>query len=273
LSEHARNLILVTNDDGIESPGLLATLDAVIDLGQVWAVAPLVQQSGVGRSFRRGPIDVEECVLEVGGAEVPCYAFDCSPAQAVRQAILRFVPRRPHLVISGINFGENVGGSVTISGTVGAAIEAASLGIPTLAASLETDPEYHFVPSSDVDFGAAATFVRRFAKWLLRHSLPPAVDILKLEVPSDATPETPWRMTRVSRQQYWVSSVSVADNGEREIHGYEKRIDLETLEPDSDVYALAVDRVVAVSPLTIDPTAPVDLHDLAHNLCAVGGDA
>jgi 5'-nucleotidase len=273
LSENTRDLILVTNDDGVESPGLLAAVSAVIDLGEVWAVAPLVQQSGVGRSFRRGPIEVEECTLEVGGTSVRCYAFDSSPAQAVRQAILRFLPRRPALVISGINFGENVGGSVTISGTVGAAIEAASLGISTLAASLETEPQYHFAPSSEIDFDTAAVFVRRFAGWLLRYALPPGVDILKLEVPSNATPKTPWRMTRVSRQQYWVSSVTVADSGEREIHGYEKRVDLDTLEPDSDIYALAVDRVVAVSPLTIDPTAPVDLDELAGELSALNGNS
>ncbi len=273
MSENPRDLILITNDDGIESPGLFAAVRAVLDLGQVWAVAPLVQQSGVGRSFPRGPISVEECPLEVNGITVPCYALDSSPAQAVRHAVLRFLPRRPNLVISGINFGENVGGSATISGTVGAAIEAASFDIPTLAASLETEPQYHFVLSGEVNFDTAAAFVRRFARWLLRHGMPPAVDILKLEVPCDATPETPWRMTRVSRQQYWISPVRLAGNGEREIHGYEKRIDLDTLEPDSDIYALAVDRVVAVSPLTIDLTAPVDLDRLKDELSAADGDS
>jgi 5'-nucleotidase len=181
------------------------------------------------------------------------------------------MPQRPNLVISGINFGENVGGSATISGTVGAAIEAASFGIPTMAASLETEPEYHFALSGEVNFDTAAVFVRRFARWLLRYGMPPAVDILKLEVPNSATPETPWRMTRVSRQQYWVSPVRLAGNGEREIRGYEKRIDWDTLEPDSDIYALAVDRVVAVSPMTIDLTAPVDLDRLEDELSTVDG--
>jgi 5'-nucleotidase len=273
LSENTRDLILITNDDGIESPGLLAAIRAVMDLGQVWAVAPQVQQSGVGRSLPRGPVKVEECLLDVDGVAVPCYALDSSPAQAVRHAILRFLPRRPSLAISGINFGENVGGSATISGTVGAAIEAASFDIPTLAASLETDPRYHFDLSSEVDFDTATVFVRRFAGWLLSYGMPPEVDILKLEVPCNATPETPWRMTRVSRQQYWVSPVTLADNGEREIRGYEKRVDLDRLEPDSDIHALAVDRVVAVSPLTIDLTAPVDLGKLADELLAADGGA
>jgi len=273
LRENAHDLILVTNDDGVDSPGLLAAVRAATDLGEVWAVAPLVQQSGVGRSFPRGPVNVEECQLEVHGIEVPCYALDSSPAQAVRHAVLRLLPRRPDLVISGINFGENVGGAATISGTIGAAIEAASFHIPALAASLETAREHHFTLSSEVDFGTATVFVRRFAGWLLRHGMPRAVDILKLEVPSNATPETPWRMTRVSRQQYWISPVRLAANGEREILGYEKQIDMETLEPDSDIYALAVDGVVAVSPLTIDLTAPVDLGQLADTLSVVDGSA
>jgi 5'-nucleotidase len=271
LRENARALVLVTNDDGVESPGLLAAVRAVTDLAQVWAVAPLVQQSGVGRSFPRGPVNVEECQLQVDGVAVPCYALDSSPAQAVRHAVLRLLPRQPDLVISGINFGENVGGAATISGTIGAAIEAASFRIPALAASLETEREHHFTLSSEVDFDTAAVFVRRFAEWLLRHGMPRDVDILKVEVPCSATPETPWRMTRVSRQQYWISPVRLAANGEREILAYEKRIDMDTLEPDSDIYALAVDSVVAVSPLTIDLTAPVDLSELANELSSVDG--
>jgi 5'-nucleotidase len=273
LSENERDLILVTNDDGIESPGLHAAVEAVLGLGQVWAVAPRVQQSGVARSFPKGPVHVEECLLWVNGVAVPCYGLHGSPAQAVRHALLRFLPKLPKLVVSGINFGENVGGSATISGTVGAAIEAASFDIPAIAASLETDPKYHYNHSDEVDFGAAATFVRRFSSWLLRNGMPPGVDILKLEVPCSATAQTPWRMTRVSRQQYWVSPVTLAENGDREIGGYEKRVDWDRLEPDSDVYALTVDRVVAVSPLTIDPTAPVDLDRLQGDLSPVDGDA
>ncbi len=271
MSENSSHLILITNDDGIQSPGLLAAVRAVIDLGDVWAVAPRTQQSGVGRSFPPGPVRVEECLLEIRGCTVPCLGLDSTPAQAVRHAILRFLPRRPDLVISGINFGENVGGSATLSGTIGAAIEAASFDIPALAASLETDPKYHFELSSEVDFDPAAVFVSRFASWLLRYGMPPGVDILKLEVPCSATPQTAWRMTRLSRQQYWVSPVTLADNGDREINGYEKRIDWDTLEADSDIYALAVDRVVAVSPLTIDLTAPVDLGKLQNELSTVNG--
>jgi 5'-nucleotidase len=268
VSAQKSGLILVTNDDGVASPGLLAAVRSVLDLGEVWVVAPLVQQSGLGRSFPGGRIKVETSTLEVDGQQVPSFALDTSPAQAVRHGILRFLPRKPALAISGINYGENLGGCITISGTVGAAIEAASLGIPTLAASLETDRQYHFSHSQEVDFGAAGLFVRRFAKWLLAHGMPDGVDILKLDVPSDATADTPWRTTRVSRQQYFITPITVDEQGRKHASGYARHIDFETLEPESDIHAVAVDRAVSVSPLTMDLTAGVDLQRLRHSLCS-----
>ncbi|KPL21447.1 MAG: hypothetical protein AMJ93_09560 [Anaerolineae bacterium SM23_84] len=268
MSNTADTLILVTNDDGIGSPGLTAAARAVLDFGQLWVVAPRQQQSGLGRSFPGGRITVEKSVLEIDGSAVRFFALDASPAQAVRHAVLRFLPRLPDLAISGINYGENLGGSATISGTVGAAMEAAGFGIPALAASLETEREYHFSHSAAVDFAPAATFVRRFARLLLAGGMPEAVDILKLEVPSEATPHTVWRMTRVSRQPYWISPVTIDEHGQRHLASYVKEIDSETLEADSDIYALAVDRVVAVSPMTIDLTAKVDLLGLERALAS-----
>jgi 5'-nucleotidase len=266
LSNAIQTLILITNDDGIASPGLLAAVRAVLDLGEVWVVAPRLQQSGLGRSFTSGKVQVQQGVLDIDGTQVRTFALDTSPAQAVRHGILRFLPRVPDLAISGINYGENLGGSVTISGTIGAAIEATSFGIPTFAASLETDRQYHFSHSSEVDFSTAGRFVRRLAKWLLTNGVPEGVDLLKLEVPSDAKPDTPWRMTRVSRQQYFVSPVTIDGRGEKHLAGYVRRIDFETLEPDSDIQAVAVDRVVSLSPLTIDLTSKLDLQDLQKTL-------
>jgi 5'-nucleotidase len=259
-------LILVTNDDGISSPGLRAAADAVLDLGEVWAVAPQRQQSGQGRSFPPSDVVADVGTVCIRGISVPSIGLDASPAQAVRNAMLRFLPRLPRLVVSGINYGENLGACVTISGTVGAALEAAGFGVPAIAASLETDEQYHFHPSSEVDFSAAAAFVRRLAQHLLVEPLPKGVDIMKLDVPRTATEQTPWRMTRVSRQQYFYSAVDTDKDGVRSLRGYSRHIDWDTLEPDSDIYAFAADRVVAVSPLTIDLTAKVDLGELAHTM-------
>lgn len=256
-------LILITNDDGIDSPGLYAAARAVRDLGDIWLAAPSRQQSGSGRGVSMRGFQFHESQRNLDGTAVPALSVDGSPALAVRQAILCFLPRKPDLVISGINYGENVGGSVTISGTIGAAIEAASYGAPTLAAALETDRKYHQSQSDEVDFSTAAAFVRRISAWILENGMPPSVDILKLDVPWAAQTDTPIRITRVSRHPYWVSPVVVDESGRRRMHGYVREVDASTLERDSDVYALAVDHLVSLSPLTIDLTAPICLNSLS----------
>jgi 5'-nucleotidase len=257
---------VVTNDDGIGSPGLLAAVEGLIDLGEVWAIAPSRQQSGQGRSFPFREVRVHEGIMRVKHRDVPRVAIEASPAQTVRHGLIRFVPRLPDLLVSGINYGENVGACITISGTVGAAIEAAGMGVPSIAASLEVDDRYHYGHSTEVDFGPAASFVHRLAQRVIAFGMPGGVDIVKIDVPSSATADTPWRMTRVSRQQYFLSNVTTDMFGKRHLRGYSRQVDRETLEPDSDVHALAVDGVVAVSPLTIDLTANVDLGGLGDAL-------
>ncbi|MEA3374688.1 MAG: 5'/3'-nucleotidase SurE [Chloroflexota bacterium] len=259
-SNEAPPLILITNDDGIESPGLRATAQAALPLGDVLVVAPSRQWSGAGRSL---PHDLRGTIARrrfpVDGRQLPAYQVDGSPAAAVLHGLFELSPRRPALLISGINFGENVGADVTISGTVGAAIEAAANGLPALAVSLQTPKETHSQPSDGIDFTAAIHFTRLFAHRLLQVALPFDVDVLKVDVPSTATHETPWRLTRVSRHTYFT-----AVPPERGSLGDAVRIDYEPLphpertEPDSDIYALAVDRVVSVAPLSHDLTSRVD---------------
>ena len=256
-------LILVTNDDGIASPGLRAAIWAVRDLGQILVVAPKGQQSGASRNFLPNLGTTCQENIEVDGVQVPAFSVEAAPAPTVRRAILTLAPRAPDLVVVGINYGENVGVGITISGTIGAAIEAASFGIPTLAVSLETEKKHHFSHSEEVDFTVATHFTRRFAQRLLSVPLPPGVDILKVDVPMDATSQTPCRLTRVSRQRYFQSIVGPDEKGDRRLVGYDIQIDFDALEPDSDIYALSVERVVSVSPLTIDLTAKVDLERLA----------
>jgi 5'-nucleotidase len=150
---------------------------------------------------------------------------------------------------------------------VGAVLEGAAFGIPGLAVSLETPTEYHLSHSEDIDFRAAAFFARLFVQRLLSVALPPDVDALKVEVPEDATEETPWRLTRVSRQPYFYpvpgNRIHLADKVPLR---YEMRIDFDALEEDSDVFALAQERVVAVSPLSLDLTSRVEFTHLTQLL-------
>lgn len=261
-------LILVTNDDGIDSPGLHAVAAAVADLGELLVMAPSRQQTGAGRSY---PVQtypaVQTTTIPLGNDRYPAYTADVSPAQAVLLAVKHITQRPIDLCISGINYGENVGSGVTISGTVGAAIDAACFGIPALAVSLETPKELHHSLSDEIDFSVAAHFARHFAQQMLSKGLPPGVDFLKVEVPDTATPDTPWRMASVSRQRYY-DLVHGPRDDPHDPADIDYRINLvrDAVEPESDVYAFAIDRLVAVSPMTIDLTAPVSLADVGHFL-------
>lgn len=265
-----RPLILLTNDDGIRSPGLLAVAEAVCDLGELLMVAPAEQQTGMSRAVLAIPgRRISSLRLSVGCQELPAYALEGTPAQSVIYGILALAPhlhgRRPDLVISGINYGENLGTTVTASGTVGAALQAAEMGVRGLAVSLETDRAYHYNHGHDVDWSAAAHFTRLFAENMLAAKiagrLPGDVDVIKVDVPCDATAATPWRLTRQSRQSYYAElpPLQPQTDGEVPLLDYEVAIDWATLEPESDIWAFARDRVVSVTPLSQDLTARVDL--------------
>jgi 5'-nucleotidase len=184
-------LIVLTNDDGVNSPGLIAAARALAPLGRVLVAAPREQQTSAGRSMPAsmdGAIDALRKLIDGDHWEV--YAVGGSPAQAVQRALFMLSERQPDLLVAGINYGENVGSGVTISGTVGAALEAASFGVPALAVSLEMDVHYHLSHSDEVDFTAAMHFTRFFAERLLTLSRPHDVDVLKVDVPENAGRQT-----------------------------------------------------------------------------------
>lgn len=269
VSDTSSPLILVTNDDGIGSPGLRAAIGALRSLGDLIVAAPRWQQSFAGRSmpaFSSGRII--EYTLEMNDERIAAYAVEGSPAQVVQHAILELAPRVPDLVVSGINYGENLGSGITVSGTVGAALEAAAFGAVALAASLGVEKQHHLSHSTKVSFQVAAHFTTYFARLLLTRELPFDVDLIKLDVPASATIETPWRLTRVSRQRYF--AIIPSRDGALTSPGpidYEKSPDPDQSEPDSDIYAFTIDEVVSVSPISFDLTSRVDLAQVAQMLC------
>jgi 5'-nucleotidase len=256
--------ILLTNDDSIHSPGLWAAAEALDTLGFVHVVAPLNQQTSTGRSM---PIQssgiIEAMTLNVNGKDWPVFAVDGSPGQSVLHGVYDVIKGKPDLVVSGINYGENVGSGITISGTVGAALEAASLGIPALAMSMQTGSEHHLSLSQEVDFRAAAYFTHLLATKMLAHRLPFDVDILKVDIPQDATRETPWVFTRQSRQRYYTPRPAkrslLSDRGPM---GYDIKYRPEDLEENSDLFALLVEKKVSVTPISLDMTSRTDFPTL-----------
>ncbi len=252
-------LILITNDDGIHSPGLHATVSALHELGDLLIVAPTEQQSAMSRSLPSG-FDgrIFPCELSHNGHRWNAFHLAGSPAMAVIYGVMELASRRPDLVVSGINYGENLGSNTMISGTVGAALQGGDMGIPSLAVSLETHKEYHYTHGSDVHWDVAAHWLRYFAdKTLARSAWPADVAALKIDVPDSATTNTAWRITTQSKQSYYVSR-STAERQQPQdpcVLDYEVYIDYDHLEKDSDIFAFTVERIISVTPLSVNLTA------------------
>jgi 5'-nucleotidase len=167
--------ILVTNDDGIRAPGILALAQALTSLGEVTVVAPADNQSGKGHSLTLAePIYVDNATL----ADIPvAYAVTATPASCVKVALGALLQAKPDLIVSGINRGQNVGRVAYVSGTVGAAREGAMHGIPSIAVSLLLGQG-----SADVSYAAAARASRQIADLVKANGLPDGI-FLNVNVP------------------------------------------------------------------------------------------
>ncbi len=256
-----RPLILVTNDDGLHSPGLAAAAEAVADLGDLVLAAPATQQTSMSRAFVTGAGvgAMTRHDLQIGGRTVSGVAVVGSPVVAVTHAILELVDRTPDLCVSGINYGENIGGGIGKSGTIAAALEAESHGIPGIAASIQVDVSA-WKTFGEVDWTAAKHFTRLLAEHVLAEGLPPDVAVLNLNVPRTATPDSELRRTVQSRQSYYVHSLP--DGARIESDPLRLRIaaefDADRVEPDSDIRAVVLDGVASVTPLSWSMTAHTD---------------
>ncbi|MBF0276424.1 MAG: 5'/3'-nucleotidase SurE [SAR324 cluster bacterium] len=260
-------LIFISNDDGIHSPGLKAAAESVHMLGELIVAAPSNQQSAMGGSLCG---DRSDCFhpleYEAGGKRIPAFHTDYSPAQVLIHGLEVLCPqRKPDLVISGFNYGENLGASVLASGTVGVALRAASKGIPAIAVSMEVEQQYHFEYGA-IDWSAAIHFAHFFAGAVLSQKMPFDVDVLKIDVPLTATSETPWKITRVSRTNHFSSFIESPTLDTARDAAQVRVCDPENTEKDSDIYALMVERVVSVTPLSLNMTSRVDSQVLHETL-------
>ena len=259
-------LILLINDDGINSPGLAAAASGLDTLGDLLIIAPLDQQTSMGRSrkaYGAGNGTLKEIQVNYQDQSWIGFGIEASPARAVEHAVLEIADRPLSLVVSGINYGENIGTIITVSGTVGAALEAADWGVPALAVSQEIAGSDYRSYSKSVDFSAAAYFTRITAESILGGQLPFDVDLIKLDVPLAATPETKCVATRLDRSQYYGTRIepreSVYTSPTQVINFAHKGIYSET---DTDAYALAKGWI-SITPLSLDFTSRAPLDEIA----------
>ena len=139
--------ILISNDDGVRAPGILALAQALQRVGEVTIVAPATNQSGKGHSITIDePIYVDPVTLP---GDIQATSVTGTPATSVKVALGALLKQKPDLVVSGINRGWNLGSVSYVSGTVGAAREAALAGIPAIASSLSSE-ESNYAPAAEV---------------------------------------------------------------------------------------------------------------------------
>ena len=244
--------ILVTNDDGIYSPGLMALYQELRGLGEVAVVAPESEQSAVGHAISLiTPLRVKKVSLAPG---INGYAVAGTPADCVKIALAELLPQPPSLVVSGINLGPNVGINVLYSGTVSAATEATILGVKAMAVSLNT--------YKDADWATAARLARKIlARLTTWDGWPPGI-CLNVNLP--ALPEERIKGVKVTRQDigplvehferrvdprehiyYWLAEINERRNPE----------------PDTDYGALSAG-YISITPIHYDLTAYPSLKSL-----------
>lgn len=174
--------ILVTNDDGIDSPGLFAIKQALDGCGQVAVIAPDQNRSAIGRGITIGQsLNVEEVDFPDGTTG---FSVDGTPVDCVRLAALGFLDWQPDIIVSGINLGPNLGDDITYSGTVAAAFEGIMLGLPAIAVSIERPGGWKETGIEGVfHFDTVAAFTARMAQKIQDNNMPGTI-LLNVNAPN-----------------------------------------------------------------------------------------
>ncbi len=251
-----RPLVLLTNDDGIDANGLAALASALDGIGTLAVVAPTQEQSAVGHAITvRDPVRAHPWPFEGPSGTVWARAVSGTPADCVKLACQKLLPRRPDLVVSGINQGPNTAVNVIYSGTVSAATEAAILGMPALAVSLcSWDPR--------ADFEAAGRIARRLADRVLDEGLAPGI-LLNVNVPDlDYDEIRGVEITRQARARWEESFQERRDPSDRPYYWLGGAFVNLDEGPDTDLAAVE-SGFVSVTPLHHDLTAYAQLDALA----------
>ena len=238
--------ILVSNDDGILAPGLLALARAMTRFGKVSVIAPEENQSANGhRKTLTKPLRANAVKLD---ERLTAYSTDGAPADCVALALLGFV-EPVDLVVSGINRGPNLGQDVTYSGTIAAAFEAAIFGKPAAAFSLNARA------FDGVDYEPAALVAQKVVEKLIANPLP-AHTILSVNIPALPTPEIKgYQIARIGSRIYYDQLVTRIDPSGRPYHwiaGAEPGGKMDEI--GTDIKAVA-DGYVAVTPIQLDMTS------------------
>lgn len=263
--------ILISNDDGVFAPGILAAKQAVEDLGNVTVVAPDKNNSSVGRRITLfNHLEFKSVELEDGSV---AYSVSGSPADAVIVGADYVMDEKPDLVITGINKGVNISCDITSSGTVCAAFEAVSIGIPAIAVSLFIDPRTSYKQDEngewylDYDFTLTKKVLHDLVLKIIDEGFPKKIDLFNLNVPSNYESEDV-AITHLSPKMLDKHVIDNSDEEKSEIFNYpldenQNSDDLimitsnlvQEYDEGSDGYALFVEKRPSLTPLSVNMTS------------------
>jgi 5'-nucleotidase len=231
--------ILVTNDDGVQSPGIRALADAVAHLGEVTIVAPIEEASAIGHALTlRRPLRVETLAPRI-------FAIDGTPTDCVNLAITHILPGQPDLILSGINKGWNLGDDVTYSGTVSGALEGALLGVPSIAVSTQR------LKDGTVDFAPGAAAAATVAEQVLERGMP-KFTLLNINTPHG--PNKGFRVTVQAKRNHITVVNERIDPRQRAYYWIEEGQNEWEPHDQSDWQAVR-DGYISITPLQPDMTA------------------
>lgn len=268
--------ILISNDDGVNAEGILAAKQAVEDLANVIVVAPDKNNSSVGRRlslFKH--LKLASCELQDGS---PAYSVSGTPADAVIVGVDYIMDEKPDLVITGINHGVNMSCDITSSGTVCAAFEAVSLGIPAIAVSLFVDPKTDYKQDEngnwymEYDFSLTKKVLHELVVKIINKGFPEGVDLFNLNVPSHCKSEEV-KITHLAHKMLAKQVIDNTNNEKKDLFNFpldenQHSDDLimitsnlvQEYDEGSDGYTLIVEKRPSLTPLNVNMTSK-DLND------------
>ncbi|RLF04802.1 MAG: 5'/3'-nucleotidase SurE [Thermoprotei archaeon] len=250
-----RPLALLVNDDGVHSIGIHSLKEEIQKDFECIVIGPKRERSGIGKALTVGDIiRIEKVVLKCGEA----YSIDGTPADAILIALHKILSRKPDIVIAGINLGPNLGvDDILNSGTLGAAMEAAIHGIPSLAISYcvsrDFDDNINEMLLEDAGLKLAAKIARSLANIIVRRGMPEEVDILSVNVPDYRRGIKGVKITRPSKKGYpdiHIKSPEGYRIAKWDITLYPKD------SPDTDVEAVR-SGYISISPISLSLTSPI----------------
>ena len=248
-----RPLILVTNDDGINAPGIRTLISIMKDIGDIVVVAPDSPQSGMGHAITINST-LHSSRITPKDSEITEYSCSGTPADCVKLAINELMPRKPDLCVSGINHGSNSSINVIYSGTMSAAIEAGIEGVPAIGFSLL---DYRW----NADFEQSKNFISMITLNALNNGIPKGV-VLNVNIPS--VRESDIKGVKICRQAmaYWIEEFDKRKNPlGQEYYWLTGKFINEDLGEDTDEWALN-NNFISIVPVKFDLTAHHAIKDL-----------